>query len=325
MCEFSFVIPVYNSEKTLEQVVEGIILTLYKMGKSESFEIVLVDDASADSSFKVMEKLHRKHSEVKILRLYRNFGQACALMAGLNNACGEYVVCLDDDLQTPPGEFPKLYEKLLETDADVVYAYYPKEKASPFRVFGTKMNDFMESKVFGKPQHLKTSSYFIARKEVVDTVKSYDKPFPYLPGLFMRATNRISCVAVTHSKRAYGKSGYTLHKLLSLWIDGFSNFTISPLRFSSAAGTFLTASAFVVLIVAVIRKIMVPQSSMGLVFIAALVLFVGGIQLLSAGIIGEYIGRILLSINKTPQFLIREKGEPFEEHALKEANGNIKG
>ena len=319
MCKFSFLIPVYNSERTIRPVVQRIAETMKQFDDKTTYEIVLVDDGSSDGVFPVICDLRRENPRVRPYRLSRNFGQANALMAGLSQVNGDYVVCLDDDLQTPPEAFTKLYEKLIEQDADVVYAYYPEKRHSLFRNIGTRLNALMQIVVFGKPPELETSSYFIAKKAVVDVVKGYDKPFPYLPGLFMQATGRIACVPVQHASRTEGRSGYTFRKLVNLWLDGFTNFSIRPLRFTTLAGLIIAAIAFVLLLFVLIQKLIVPQISEGWSSIIAVILFIGGVQLLSVGLLGEYVGRIYLSVNKTPQFVIRDK--PMQDHDLADGAG----
>lgn len=307
MCKFSFLIPVYNSDKTIGAVVDSIISSVNGMEKDSKFEIVLVDDGSSESTKEACKVVVQAHPEVTVFRLSRNFGQANALMAGLNHVRGDYVVCLDDDLQTSPEEFPKLYAKLINGDYDIVYGYYSRKRHNFFRNIGTKVNELMQSVVLGKPKDIKTSSYFIAKKAVVDVVKEYDKPFPYLPGLFLRATAKVGSEAIRHHARKEGKSGYSFGKLLNLWLDGFTNFSIRPLRFSTFLGFIVAAAAFILILVVLIDRILNPNVHEGWPSIFAAVLFMGGVQMICVGLLGEYVGRVYLSVNKTPQYVIRDK------------------
>lgn len=306
MTKVSFVIPVYNSEKTIQNVIGRIIKTINGMPCKLNFEIILVDDGSKDHSVEVCSELTRKVPQVKLFKLSKNFGQASALMAGLNQTSGDFVVCLDDDLQTPPEEFPKLYNKMAEGNFDVVYGFYEHKQHSAFRNFGTKMNELMQAFVLETRSNIKTSSYFIARRYVVDIVRNYNKPFPYLPGLFLQATGNIACVPIHHNARKNGHSGYGIKQLLGLWLNGFTNFSIKPLRLASIMGVLMSLCAFIMLIVIIIFKLTHANIQEGWTSTIALVLFIGGIQLFSVGLLGEYVGRIYLSVNKTPQFVIRD-------------------
>lgn len=308
MKTISFVIPVYNSRETLAAVVERILGAMGALSPACLPEIVLVDDGSRDGVWEVCQRLHAAYPFVRAFRMARNFGQASALMAGLNQAAGDFVVCLDDDLQTPPEEFPKLYHTLLSGGFDVVYGYYPQKKHSAFRNFGTALNEAMENFILGKPKNLHTSSYFIARRYVVDVVRQYDKPFPYLPGLFLQVTGSVCSIPIHHEARTAGRSGYSLGKLVGLWLNGFTNFSIKPLRAASLLGGVIAVSAFLLTVALVIQKAMLrEQIQMGWTSTIILILFIGGVQLLCAGMLGEYIGRIYLSVNKTPQYVLREE------------------
>ena len=312
MRKLSFVIPVYNSAKTIGQVVREIIEAIDTIETALDYEIILIDDGSKDSVYGICSDIGRENPKIRPFRLSKNFGQANALMAGLDQATGDFIVCLDDDLQTPPGEFPKLYQELILGNYDVVYGYYPVKQHNWFRNLGTKANSIMQKLVLGKPSEMQTSSYFIARKYVVDVVKQYDKPFPYLPGLFMQATGNVACIPIRHASRHEGKSGYNLTKLLKLWLDGFTNFSIKPLRLATFSGFIIAVVAFVMAVFLFIFKLCNVDIQEGWTSITTLILFIGGIQMLLIGILGEYVGRIYLSINKTPQYVISKTPEDIK-------------
>ncbi|MFT8887964.1 MAG: glycosyltransferase family 2 protein [Ethanoligenens sp.] len=309
--KISFLVPVYNSKPTIEMVVRRIAAAVHTLETPVDFEIVLVDDGSRDGVYDVCRALAVELPYVRPFQLARNFGQANALMAGLNQITGDYVVCLDDDLQTPPEEFIKLYHTMQSGGFDVVYGYYEHKKHSAFRNFGTSLNESMQTFILNKPCNIHTSSYFIAKRYVVDIVKQYDKPFPYLPGLFLLMTGSVASVPIHHDARHEGRSGYGLVKLLELWLNGFTNFSVKPLRIASFAGTIIALVAFVMMIVLFILKLSGQDIQMGWTSTIVILLFIGGVQLLSVGILGEYIGRIYLSVNQTPQYVIK----PESPHA----------
>jgi len=304
--KLSFVIPVYNSEKTVGLVVERICAMVGALETAYDFEIILVNDGSKDDSYEVCRQLVRQNEHVKALDFSKNFGQANAIMAGLRQVTGDFVVCLDDDLQTPPEEVPQMLQKLILGKYDLVYGHYANKKHNFFRNFGTRVNAFMQTVMLGKPKHIATSSFFVARSFVVREVAKYDKPFPYIPGLFLQVTRNVGNIVVRHDTRKVGKSGYTIKKLLLLWLNGFTNFSVKPLRWATILGSLFAFVALVLMLFVLIRSITVPSSVAGWSSTIISVLFLGGVQLLSIGLLGEYIGRIYLSINKTPQYVVKE-------------------
>lgn len=309
MKKLSFVIPVYNSEKTVGEVVRRIRAMLAALDTPYDYEIILVNDGSRDGSFAVCRALAQEDRHIKAISFSRNFGQANAIMAGLRRAKGDYVVCLDDDLQTPPEEVPKMLRKLLEGNYDLVYGNYAHKKHNLFRNFGTRMNAFMQTVMLGKPKHIATSSFFIVRRFAVREVARYDKPFPYIPGLFLQVTRNVGNVEVRHDARKEGKSGYTFRRLMLLWLNGFTNFSVRPLRWATLVGSIFALVALVLTAIVLIRSFTDPSSVAGWSSTIISVLFLGGVQLLSIGLLGEYIGRIYLSINKTPQYVVRETAD----------------
>lgn len=301
----SFVIPCYRSENTLEAVVDEIEQTMAASG-NYSHEIILVNDGSPDDTWGAIKKAAEKRPDtVTGINLARNFGQHSALMAGLNATKGDIVICLDDDGQTPADEAGKLIEAL-ENGADVAYARYGHKQHNLFRNFGTAMNEWMASVMIGKPKELFVSSYFAARRFVVDEMVKYEGSYPYVIGLVLRTTRNIVNVDVTHRKREIGKSGYTLSKLFGLWINGFTAFSIKPLRIATLSGFLFAFLGFLYGIYTVIKKFVYPVAPMGFAALMSAVMFIGGMLMLMLGMVGEYIGRLYISQNKNPQYVIRE-------------------
>lgn len=300
----SFVIPCYRSEQTIGGVVEEINSTMADLPQY-TYEIILVNDASPDNTFETIRDLCQKQSNICGINLAKNFGQHAALMAGFHYMHGEIVVCLDDDGQTPANEVDKLLNGI-EEGADVVYARYTTKQHSAFRNFGSKVNELMTRVMLGKPKELYISSYFAAKRFVVEEMTRYQNPYPYVIGLVLRSTKKIINVEVTHREREVGTSGYTIGKLLNLWFNGFTAFSVKPLRLATVMGIISACAGFLYGIYTVIKKFINPDVMVGFSALMAAIVFFGGLILLMLGIIGEYIGRIYISLNNSPQFVIRE-------------------
>lgn len=309
----SFVIPCYRSEETLPGVVKEICDAMREL-EQYSYEIVLVNDSSPDDTMGTIRRLAEQYACVTGISLSKNFGQHAAIMAGLHEISGDIAVCLDDDGQTPANEVGKLLRQI-ENGSDVVYARYPKKKHSAFRNFGSRVNEGMTRIMLGKPKTLYISSYFAARRFVVDDMLHYENCYPYVIGLVLRATKNISNVDVTHREREVGTSGYTVKKLLGLWFNGFTAFSIKPLRIATVIGILTAAAGFLYGIYTVIKKFVNPDVPVGFSSMMSALVFIGGMIMLMLGLIGEYIGRMYISMNRSPQYVVREKvtGKQDEE------------
>lgn len=302
--EISIVIPVYNSENSISLVVNGIIKIL--QGKYE-FEIILVNDNSRDKSLEICKSLCDDFRFIRLLSFSKNYGQHSAIMAGFNYAHGDYVVCMDDDLQNPPEEIIKLIDKIKNTNYDVVFSKYEDLKESSFRKFGSKINNIMANRLIEKPKDIYLTNYYIIRKFVVKEMIKYKGPYPYIVGLIFRITINIGTVEVKHNERKIGKSNYNFKKLISVWLNGFTNFSIKPLRIATFLGFIISIISFAFMLETIIKKLLNPQIFIGWTSLIVAVMFFGGTQLIFIGIIGEYIGRVFLSINNKPQYVIKEK------------------
>lgn len=305
MRKISFVIPCYRSAKTIEGVVAEIQNTMVSIPEY-AYDIFLVNDCSPDDTYEVIKTLCTKYDNITGISLAKNFGQHAALMAGLRKADGDIVVCLDDDGQTPANEVGKLLDGI-EKGSDVVYASYENKKHSAFRNFGTWMNDIMTRAMLGKPKDLHLTSYFAAKRFVVDSMLKYENCYPYIIGLVLRATRNVTNVPVSHRSREVGTSGYTMKKLLGLWFNGFTAFSILPLRIATVTGVTFASAGFVYGIYTIVKKFINPGVPLGFSSLMAAVVFIGGMLMVMLGLIGEYIGRIYISINSSPQYVIREE------------------
>ncbi len=299
----SFVIPCYRSEKTLAGVVDEIKNKMSQLTQYD-YEIVLVNDCSPDGTFAVIRELCDKNSNIIGIDHTKNFGQHAALMAGFHFVSGDIIVCLDDDGQTPADEVDKLLD-LIEKGYDVVYAKYDNKQHSLFRNFGSKVNSKMTEVMLGKSKELYISSYFAAKRFIVDEMLKYQNAYPYVIGLVLRTTKNITNVEVNHRKRADGVSGYSLKKLLALWMNGFTSFSILPLRLATYCGSIVAVIGFVMAAITIILKLVDPNRVIGWSSTFSTMLILGGLILLVLGMIGEYVGRIYISINNSPQYVIR--------------------
>lgn len=306
MEKVSFVIPCYRSEKTLDSVVDEICVTMDAMAESYEYEIILIDDCSPDKTYQEICRIAGSNQNVIGASLARNFGQHAALMAGFHYVSGDIVVCLDDDGQTPANEVGKLLKKVDE-GFDVVYAQYEHKHHSTFRNMGSKVNSLMVEVMLGKPRELSISSYFAARRFVTEEMKRYDGAFPYVDGLILRSTKHVTNVIVTHRDRACGVSGYSIGKLLGLWLNGFTSFSVKPLRAASYVGVISAFLGLCYLIYVIILKIVANSAPAGWSTLISIMLILGGMIMLMLGMIGEYIGRIYISINNSPQYVIRDE------------------
>lgn len=307
----SFVIPCYGSEHTIENVVKEIKDTVQSKNdelgiQKYDYEIILVNDNSPDNVINKLIDIVKADTKVKAIDLSRNFGQHAALMAGYAEANGSVIVSLDDDGQTPASEVFSMINKL-DGGYDVVYAKYEKKKHSLFRNLGSYINDKMMMFTLDKPKDLFLSSYFVAKAFVIKEILKYKNPYPYLGGLILRTTNKVGNVKVNHRDRQLGESGYDFRKLIALWINGFTAFSIKPLRVSILVGYSFVVLGFGIGIYTIINKMINDNVLIGWSSLMAMVTFTSGVILIMLGMIGEYVGRIYISLNNSPQYVVREK------------------
>lgn len=302
---YSVVIPCYKSDQTIEHVVNMTRDEMVNLGRG-NVEFVLVNDCSPDGG-KTIGKLREmagKYKDVKVVGLAKNSGQHNALMAALRYAKGDVIIGMDDDGQTHPSQLGKIFETFDE-GYDLVYGYYPDKKHNWFRNLGSRFNDLTVNTMIKKPKDVRTSSYFIVRKFVRDYAIQYTGPYTYLLGLFMRCTQNIASVPVQHFEREVGESNYTLGSLIGLWSD-IIGFSVIPLRMASMAGFLFAGVGIVGAVITLIRKFVVPDMSMGWPSLMCAICFFFGLNFMFLGMIGEYLGRLFLSMNKEPQYVIKE-------------------
>ncbi|MBR6400969.1 MAG: glycosyltransferase family 2 protein [Firmicutes bacterium] len=319
--KLSFVIPCYRSEQTIESVAKEINDTVLSDGRYE-YEMICVNDSSPDDTISVLNRMAEKDERITVVDLARNFGQHAAIMAGFNYVTGDIVVVMDDDGQTPPNEVFKIVDKLNE-GYDMVSAKYPVKRESLFRRFGSWTSTVMGEILASKPKNVEINSYYAVRRFVVDEVIKYRNPYPNVQGLIFRVTRRITDTEINHRAREVGTSGYSITKLIALWMNSFTSFSEKPLRMASLLGVLSSACGFIFGIVIIIRKLLNPAVPLGYSSTMAVMLFMFGIVLLVLGLLGEYIGRMYICINNAPQFVVRdEKNAKKKTAASSENDGN---
>jgi undecaprenyl-phosphate 4-deoxy-4-formamido-L-arabinose transferase len=298
----SVVIPVYNGAKSIGPLVDRLIAEL----TDTDLQIVLVNDGSPDNSHEICCDIFRKYPDkVRYVNLARNFGEHNAVMAGLTHCDGDYAVIMDDDFQNPPEEVVRLVQEAERGGFDVVYSYYQEKRHHWLRNLGSQLNGWMANFMLDKPRDLYLSSFKCLNRFLINEITKYQGPSPYIDGLVLRCTDKIGKVLVRHEMRREGRSGYTVRKLIRLWLSMFVNFSVMPLRVSFLLGVAVSMAAAVTAVLVVVEKLLQPDLSAGWASLALLILLFSGLQLCILGLMGEYIGRTLLNANRQPQFVVR--------------------
>jgi undecaprenyl-phosphate 4-deoxy-4-formamido-L-arabinose transferase len=304
LTKLSVVIPCYRSESTISAVIDSIRAIFAQISISD-YEIICVSDASPDNVYSVISNMSASDSRIIGIELARNFGQHGALMAGYTHASGDIIISMDDDGQTAADGIPLLINKLLADDLDVVFARYPQIRQSWFRRIGTKVNGWMMESLLRKPKGLASTSFFACRKWLLQEIVKTQSPYPYVHGYIFRCTNRMANVDISHHERLQGESGYSFSGLLRLWLNGFTSFSVKPLRVATFLGGIIAVLGFILVLAIIIQKLLDPETQMGWSSIMAAILFIGGVLMIMLGLIGEYLGRVFITINGSPQYIIR--------------------
>ena len=301
--ELSVVIPVYGSASILPALAQRLEAALSPTLGAGNYEVVLVHDNGPDNAWDVIGSLSATRPWLRGLDLRRNAGQHNAVMAGLRVARGRYIVTMDDDLQHDPDDVPRILEAL-RAGADLVYAQFPQKRHALWKRVGSRFNDRVAGWLLKKPRGLYLSPFRGFVGGLREEVLRYQGPFVYLDGLLLQSTSRIATITATHHARSDGRSGYSLRKSISLWLQMATSFSIVPLRMVSLAGALASCVAFVVAMVVLVQKLRHPELPVGWASLIVTTLFMGGLQLLALGVIGEYTGRVLLNVNNRPQYVI---------------------
>lgn len=301
--EITIVIPVFNSAPMLPTLQARLEAVLTGLGKS--FEVIYVDDGSQDQSWGILRQLQaRDPGRIVAIQLMRNYGQHNALMCGFRAARGQYTVTMDDDLQHPPEEIPKLFAAIVDADLDLIYGAYDQKQHSIVKNAASWLVNQFYRLVFQSPVTM--TSFRIVRRELLEAVLSYSLNFTFVDGLLAWNTRRIGEVQVSHRPRAQGRSGYRFGKLLSLALNLFTNFSLLPLQLASLCGVCAAIGGFAVGFYYFIQYLTSSITVPGYASTIVSILVLGGLQLLGLGIMGEYVGRLHLNVNRKPQYGIRQ-------------------
>jgi glycosyltransferase involved in cell wall biosynthesis len=297
----SIVIPTFNSEKNIFKLVDETIKTIHEF----NLEFIIVNDCSPDNTHEECLKILKNiNTRITYIKLRKNVGEHNAVMAGINNANGDWVLIMDDDFQNPPNEVLKLINFATNHSFDVVYSKYKDKKHNFFRNIISKINDYSANLILKKPKNLYLSSFKIINKKIIPDIIAYKGPYPYLDGLILSITSKIGSLELEHEKRKIGKSSYSIFKLLKLYSNLVINFSTVPIHFFSIAGLIISLLSGIYGIITILQKIWNPDYPIGYTSIFIAIIFFSGIQLLFLGLIGEYVGKILKNVNNESQYSI---------------------
>ena len=301
--KISFIIPCYRSSQTIENVINEIVMEVDRL--QASYEIIAIDDNSPDDLWSVLCSLGKRNSNIKLIKLAKNFGQHAGMMAGVRHATGDICVFLDDDGQCPVDHLSKLIRPLDE-GWDISIAEYGKKKQGAFKNFGSFVNEKAANCLIDKPHDIRLSNFMAIKRYIADELKGYNGPYPYISGLLFRSSSKVINVPMSERERMQGRTTYTFRKLFSLWVSSFTAFSIKPLRFATVVGGMSALCGVVFALYVIIHKIIQPYITSGWSSIVAVNMTLGGLILFVLGIAGEYIGRIYMTINGTPQYVISQ-------------------
>jgi glycosyltransferase involved in cell wall biosynthesis len=306
------VVPAYNSELSLPELVRRLQPVLD--AAVTEYELILVDDGSRDGTWRVIEDLARDHAWVKGVHLMRNYGQYNAVLCGIRLARYELTVTMDDDLQHPPEEIPKLLEKLT-ADKDVVYGTPAQEQHGLWRNAASQVTKFTLQSAMGAPMARKASPFRVFRTRLREAFAGFDGPYVSIDVLLTWGTTRFDAVEVRHEARASGTSNYTFRKLVVHALNMVTGFSAWPLQLSSLVGFSFTVLGTIALFVVIIKYLIQGGSVPGFSFLASMIAIFSGAQLFSLGIMGEYLARMHARTMQHPTYSVLEVTQPAQPHA----------
>jgi len=301
MKEISIVIPVFNSEDNLIELNRQIQEAL----KDISFEIILVNDCSKDKSWNVIKQLSLENDNITGINFRKNFGQDNALMAGFTHASGKYIAIMDDDLQHSPYDIIKLYDEITK-GFDICYAHFFEKNQNLLKNFGSWLNGSLASVLLQKPRKIYMSPFKMVNKEIIQEILLYNGPFPYVDGLLLETTQQVTSIEIEHYKRFKGKSNYNFIRSISVFLKTLTGFSVIPLRLATYTGFTISLIGFLVALYYIVEYFRINETVEGWTSIILSVLITGGLLLMFMGLIGEYLGRMFLTLNKKPQYSIKE-------------------
>ncbi len=299
---FSLIIPLYKSEETIERLLSR----LEALKTNTAWQVIFVDDGSPDQTYDIIhQRLQRSPLEALLIRHTRNFGEHQAVLTGYRHAEGEYFINIDDDLQNPPEEALRLLQHAEACNLDVVYGNYVEKKHNLFRNLGSRFANFTASLLLDLPRSYYLSSFRCVRRLIGEKVTTVTSPYVYIDGLLSQATQQIGSLDVQHDQRDSGVSNYNIRRLVRLWLVILTSFSLMPLRIASFIGILAASIGAVSLSYIVISSVLGTIDVAGWPSVISAILFFGGVQCLLLGLLGEYVGRIYLTVYGKPQALIR--------------------
>ncbi len=302
----SFVIPCYRSEHTIGKVIEEIREVVHQR-EGYDFEVVAVNDFSRDNVGMILRELSQNDKRIKVINFSKNFGKHSAVLAGFAHASGDYIVTMDDDGQDAIQNLWMLVEPLEKDECDIATASYLKKKESFIKLMGHNFYKWISEVFLGLDSKKRLDSFLVAKRFVCREVLHYEKPYPFIEGLLLNVTNRVLLVPMEHRNRADDKaSGFTLRKSIALFMNAVTTFSVRPLRIANLAGALFALVGFVYGVTIIIRKLINPETPLGYSSLMAVILFSSGVIMALLGIIGEYLGRIYICINNSPQYVIKD-------------------
>src|SRR5262245_39290043 len=301
--QVSIVVPVYNSSECLPELARRIQQDVG--GWINEYELILVNDNSPDNSWAVIVQLASLYDFIVGVNLRRNVGQDNAIMAGLNQARGQAVVVMDDDLQHDPADIEQLYREIRKGN-DVVYAHFNRKEQAYWKNLGSWFAGRMAEIVLSKPRHIYMSPYKAIHRDVVKEVIKYDGPYSYVDGLIFTVTSNISQIQATHHARYAGTSNYNLWRSIRVWLKLVTSFSVIPLRVATVTGLVVSVLSLLMAFFFMFQALVLQKLPEGWASLSVSVSFLGGIQLMALGVLGEYMGRTFITQNKRPQFTVKE-------------------
>lgn len=305
-CKYSVVIPCYCSGQWLDELVTRIRATMATLG--ESYEILLVNDASPDATWSKIDELAQATPELRGLDLMFNTGQFRTILCGLSHVRGEYIILLDDDLQNPPEEIPKLIQKMTEEpQLDCVMGDYQKKQHSLLRNIGSRLYRYMTAKLYRMPTTIKLTSFILMKRELAEAMCMHGTVSPVMGALIYRTTSRVANTPVVHEPRVAGESGYSLLSLARIMLDNLFSASILPLRLLTFFGSAVALASFFLALFYIVRFVSGGIGAPGFMTQVILIIFFGGMTLFSVGLIGEYLIRIIEEVRKPPRYVVRQE------------------
>ncbi len=299
----SIIIPVFNSADNLKKLNKKLVNISNNL--FQEYEIIYVDDGSYDNSVEILKEIIKINQKVKLITLSKNYGQHNALLCGLRSANYEIVITLDDDLQNPPEEIPKLIEKLSD-GFDVVYGYPKRERHGLFRNLASIVTKLALKTAMGIDNAKYVSSFRAFKTNLRDSFEQYKGSFVSVDVLLSWGTSSFTAVPVNHDLRKIGKSNYTFNKLVQHALNMLTGFSILPLQIASVMGFLSSFFGLGVLIYVLMRFILQGSPVPGFPFLASIITIFSGAQLLAIGIIGEYLARQHFRLLDKPQYFVKE-------------------